>query len=295
MPLTVFIPENVGNTDRTVTLTVSLDGIDDPEAAATQTITQRPPLWAGNTGWEQIDDGSSGAFGFQYTEKKVYVYNNSGLHSTIERIVKQVDQLVTQYNAEDYVTCKIYSVGFLSYRCYVEIDYSKLNYLSGVAQSADNGLTNTRELFSYGGHAISRAFEEAVTNLKRIGHSSTPAFREWSATQEPSTVPKPVEGNTIDMGQALTAVLKKNRYFLNNVTGDELTTQAPYIREEDIKWYLPARGQFATAPQGGFSGALSGFWSSTAPASDLSVDAYTGASTLVPRTTVLSVRAARNN
>lgn len=289
-PLTVFLPENVSDADRTITLTLSVDGAP-AEYTVTQQITQVPPLWNGDTGWEQIDDHLTGAYGFYYTAQIVYVYNNSSDLLTANRVRNMISNLVNQYNASSYVDYDSYTPSWGSRRFYVAIDYSKLSNIGSTASSSNDGHTNTIQLLNFGGSAISNTFEQALQQLKRIGTSNTPAFRR-RVNDDPSEVPQEVEGSFINESQALTIVLTKNRYYLNKFTDSNtgLETSAPYIKEADIKWYLPAYGQFDGMPASSFSPGE--FWSSTA--FDDATQSYSGSGILTQRTTQLKIRVARD-
>ena len=291
-PLTVFLPENTGTANRTVTLTLSVDGAS-ANTAVMQEITQLPPAWNGNTGWEHIDDGDSGVYGFHYTAKRVYVYNDGeNLSSTANRIIEQVRNLIAQYNASDYTEVVRYFQVFSGYRNYVAIDYSKLNQLGINAQSSTDGRTNTRQLFSLGGTAVTENFENALLAMRRINDPNTQAYVRRRA-DDPSSVPQEVAGTLINESQMLAEVLKKNKYYLNTSTVDDLTTTTALIRAEDIEWYIPAYGQFAGAPAwyGGATMTSADFWSSTAGAVGL---AYIGSGATAPRTAIKRLRVARN-
>ncbi len=296
-PLTVFLPENISDADRTITLTLNVNGAPS-RYAVTQQFKQVPPLWNGDTGWEQIDDNITGAYGFMYTARHVYVYNYWSLNYIINDVEKSVKQLIEQYNASNYVEYGRYKRNAISayYRFYVAIDYSKLSNLNDKASSPVAGLDNTKQMFSFGGSAVSNTFRDALFQLKKIQDGSK-AFRErekpgTTQNQDPEDVPAWIEGTEIKESQALTYVLKKNRYYLNRYkdTQSGLETTAPIIKEENIKWYLPAYRQFDGMPAGSF--ATGEFWSSTAYSD--ATQAYTGNGTLSERTAKLKIRVARN-
>lgn len=288
-PITVFVPENTGNAAREITLTIKVDGKSSPEAGLK--LTQLCPIWNGNTGWEQINDNQSGVFGFYYTAKRVYVYNDGDWHNIANQIKTNVDLLINQYSASAYAKCVLYRV-VAKYRNYVEIDYSKLNQLGTNAQSTIDGNTNTRQLFLLGGTALSNNFENALLEMKRINDSSTKAYVRRRSS-DPSDVPQEIEGNLINESQMLTDVLKKNRYYLNTSTVGNLTTTTALIRAEDIVWYIPAVDQFANAPAwlGGEVMTAGSYWSSTAGAAET---AYTGGNAEASRTETKLIRVARN-
>lgn len=287
----VFLPENIGDAARTVTLRLHVDGTP-ASADVAQSITQLSPAWAGNVGWEQIDDHQTGIYGFCYTARHVYVYNNSHTIVPANNVVSQVQQLVTQYSAGDYASVTRYNQNLVSYRNYVDIDYRKLNKLEGRAESQDNGLQNTHELFNFGGTALSRNFENAIIAMRRVNDASNAAYRK-RADNDPSSVPQWIDGTEINNSQILALVLKKNRYYLNTATVDDNTTVTPLIRSTDIEWYLPASGQFGNAPAWYDGSAMVGadFWSSTAPSENY---AYTGSGAAIVRSLTRSVRVVRN-
>ena len=294
----VYLPENVSSANRTVTLRLHVEG--SPESAdAIQTITQLCPSWSGNTGWEQLNDSQSGIYGFCYAARHVYVYNNSHATATANNIVSSVQNMITQYQAEAYATVTRYSVWdgivWKGYRNYVDIDYRKLNNLNGKASSTTNGLQNTRELFTFGGTATSKNFENAIISMRRVTDESQLAYRE-RASNDPSDVPNWINGEEINNSQMLLLVLKKNRYYLNTTSIDDggMTTTSPLIKAEDINWYLPASGQFGSAPSWYGNAAMTdkgAFWSSTVPGAN---NAYTGSGASETRTNSHYVRAARN-
>lgn len=295
-PLTVFLPENVSDADRTITLTLNVDGLP-ADCAVTQDITQVSPLWNSTTGWEQIDDHISGMYGFYYNAQHVYVYNYWSSSSVIDGVESSVKQLVNQYNASSYVTYKRYSRWIPPYyRFYVLIDYSKLNNLGGKALSSTAGLENTKELFRLGGPAISETFKNALFTLKKVQDGSQ-AFRERdkpgmeNSKDDEYNLPEWIDGTEIKESQMLTLVLKKNRYYLNRYTDSQgYATTAPLIREEDIKWYLPAYEQFNGMPAEYTVPA--DYWSSTSY--NDAEHSYAGNGALQQRTAQLKIRVARN-
>ncbi len=295
LPVRVFIPENVGENKRNITLRLHVDGTP-ASTASTHVISQANPVWAGSAGWERIDDNDRSIYGFCYEARHVYVYNNSNTIATANSVVSQVNNLIGQYEASGYATVQRYTItSLVAYRNYVDIDYRKLNSLGGKSVSVTDGLQNTRELFAFGGTAISRNFENAIRNMARVTDSSVKAYveRRGRPGDAQYNVPEWIEGVEINESQALASVLKKNRYYLNTTTGEGLTTTTPLIKVEDIVWYLPASGQFGSAPAWGDGTAADGgeYWSSTAATGS---NAYTGGGASVSRTLIKKIRVARN-
>lgn len=289
-PLTVFLPENVSDADRTITLTLNVDGLP-ADYAVTQEITQVSPLWNGSTGWEQIDDHINGMYGFVYSSCYVYVYNYSSFKpNELNAVKNMIVDLISQYNASEYVSYDQYYQFPGGYRYYVAIDFRKLNDLGGNAKSSKDGLNNTRELFRFGGSGVSDTFEDALGTLKKVQDNSK-AFEARRPT-DPSSVPPWINGNEINESQVLTLVLKKNRYYLNKYTDKDTgtATTAPLIREEDIKWYLPAYEQFNGMPAE--YSVPADYWSSTSY--NDAEHSYAGNGALQQRTAQLKIRVARN-
>lgn len=291
-PITIFLPQNRTDANRTVTLSLSLDGAP-AEYTATQTITQLHPNWTSSCGWEQIDDSNTGMYRFVYTARHVYVYSNSHTSLIADGIINRVKNLIEQYDASTYVS--VNKCGTIAnYRNYVDIDYRKLNPLNGAAVSPNDGLHNTRQLCALDGTAVSNAFENALKAMRRVGDSSNLAYRKVDKTNpSDKDVPDWIEGSVNDERQLLTDVLKKNRYYLNNSNVGDLTTTAPYISADDIEWYVPAYEQFAGAPgwYGGASMNAAEYWSSTAAETNY---AYSGSGVSTPRTDTKKIRVACN-
>lgn len=298
-PLTVFLPENISDSPRTVTLTLSVDGAPT-QNSVTQQILQLAPGWTGNTGWEQIDDNENAAYGFSYTAHHVYVYYDGYFNvgsgaETLRQIKSMIDNIIAQYNASGYtdIIMKRHWAG--KYRYAVDINYEKLSNLGLNAASATDGLTNTRQLFNFGGSGVTSTFETALQGLRRIGDESVTAFRKRDnasgSIDNDFGFPQWVEGTAINESQALSAVLKKNRYYLNRYTdsGTGMEATAPRILETDIVWYLPARDEFAALPADYNSSGT--YWSSTA--CDNATEAYSGDGTPTLRSTRKKIAAAR--
>lgn len=70
--LYLFVEENNSTTDRTVTLTLSINGVD----FATADIVQKCPIWKGDIGWEVLEDDETFPFGFKWDRKVTYKKDN---------------------------------------------------------------------------------------------------------------------------------------------------------------------------------------------------------------------------
>ena len=202
-----------------------------------------------------------------------------------------INSIISQYNADSYTDIVEYKPSLTATRVYVYLDYSKLNNLSGVDDEL-NGLQNTITLNSLVGSATTNAFEEALKNTMKEeeGKENENMFR-LPNSDEINDLKIPSESGEVDMQSGiLNFVLKKNRYYLRRVTNNETgaVTTAPYLKEEDIVWYLPACGQFPSNTNIN----AANYWSSTAV--DDGVNAYLGSGT-DKRTNRHKVIAVRNN
>ena len=315
----LFIPENISDKDREISIILSSTDNDKP-AETTKVLLQKNPNWTGGIGWEVVDDDEAGTYGFIWDRKVAYVLKYSwnretGIGGNYNKTegMNYMKSLITTYNASNYSNAvefkykNMWSDGFLSpadnqNRGYIYIDYSKLNNLSG-ASSPTEGLNNTKALFNIGGSAASMVFETVVsTTLKTKGDTSDPtAFHKVSKTDEYHTkysVPAE-EGTLNDLSGILTYILKKNRYCLQFIDDGQTQTYHAVFNENDLKWFLPAYNQFPDptvvdfTPENSTDKAAD-YWSSTA--ADGSENAYQGgSSTPISRNTKLAVIAARVN
>lgn len=292
----VFAPENPGNTDRVITLSLEVDG----NSVAKQTVTQKCPAWVDGQeyGWEQIDDNEKGEYGFNWDRKTYYTFTYDikkpiGLCSYTEEEAKNwINSIIDQYNASSYTKIEKYTYTVLignHERLYIEIDYSKINNLSN-ANSNSDGLANTKALNQIGGYATTGAFEDALSNIeKNIDGDVGKAFRmKDSSANSDKNIPDETGTNNITSG-ILKYVLKKNKYNLLKIEDDNNIGYSVIIKEEDIVWYLPAYQQFNSLPENMTSFE---YWSSTA-----AVDAlfsYLGDGTMVDRNDKYNVRTMRN-
>ncbi len=294
----LFLPENSGNSDRTVTLSLKMKGA--ARDLATLSIVQKCPA----DGWEQIDDSETGEYGFNWNRKVAYIFPyNLGAGLVTQYTEKQANELInniiTQHNATDYASINEYNPSRVTTRVYVLIEYEKLNIVS--AESSDDGHGNTLELYRKAGSAATGEFEQALLNTYKTeaGHTDEHMFRlpdDSSDNRDPLAVPRPSGENNPQSG-ILNYILKKNRYYLlkteTSIGTTIATTTSPYIKEEDIVWYLPAYGEFNTLPSDIISPIRSSdCWSSTAN-NTANTEAYLGDGSSVTRNTVKYVRAKR--
>lgn len=287
----IFIPENVSDKDREIILTLS--GTDG-SPSTTKKLLQKFPNWTdGGFGWEVVDDDESGKYGFKWTRKVIFEHkygwtrwvtgNGTGSWYKRNTAAEYANSLIAQYNAYAYATYGYFANNNLGgERMYIYIDYTKLNNLS-TSNSSNDGFSNTIALFNHGGGAASQAFETAILTAEKTtddeGYKDDPlAFRNMDSVKDKdSGVTYTADNGSLnDLSGILTYVLKKNRYYMQTTYDGYTTTLHPIISEDDIKWYLPAYGQFQYfTPDPNIVGDNeANYWSSTAV--DGATDAYIG-------------------
>ena len=307
----LFIPENIGNTDREIR--IILKGTGNASASTTKVLVQKCPNWTdGGFGWEVVDDAEAGKYGFKWTRKVIFEhkygwtrwFSGNGTGSWYKRntAAAYATSLITQYNASAYATYGYFANNNLGgERMYIYIDYTKLNNLS-TSNSSNDGFSNTIALFNQGGGAASQAFETAILTAEKTkedeGYQNDPlAFRNMdSVTDMDSGVTYTADNGSLnDLSGILTYILKKNRYNLQTTFDGYTTTLHPIISENDIKWYLPAYGQFQYfTPDPNIAGDnKANYWSSTAVSG--SSEAYIGDGTPKDRDLQYRVIAVRKN
>lgn len=292
----VFAPENPGDKDRIITLSLEVDG----NSVAEQQVTQKCPAWVDGQeyGWEQIDDNESGEYGFNWDRKMYYTFTYDvkkpvgSCSYTEDEARTWINSIIDQFDASSYVTIEKYTYTVFignHERLYIEIDYTKLNNLIN-ANSPNNGLVNTIALNTMAGSATTGAFETALLSIKKTIEGDTGnAFRRKENINSDENIPDSVGTNNLTSG-ILDFVLKKNKYNLLEIKDDNNIGYAPTLNEEDIVWYLPAYNQFNSCPYGMTPSA---YWSSTADNNGSNSYLGSGAPS-VGRNEKHSVRAMRN-
>ena len=264
----LFIPENIGNTDRQISIT--LKGTGNASASTTKVLLQKCPNWTDvGFGWETVDDDESGTFGFKWTRKIAYIYPYSRLFAATAR--NHCQGFIDNYGAggNGFATVGTISLGIGQNRAYILLDYSKLNNLEG-ADSPDNGYNNSIALYRQAGTTATSQFETIVTTTMKMesGHETEPMFRYPTDNEISSGCPAE-SGKANDLSAIMEYIQKKNRYYLQKrtVSGDASgNTYVPFFFETDLKWYLPAYGQFQYfTPDPNIAGDdKANYWSSTA-------------------------------
>ena len=248
----VFIPENIGNSDRNITITLKVDGTSDADAA-TKTIIQKCPSWnGGNVGYERFEENNGGnyPFGFSWDRKKTYVYDGF-----LGLLFKWIAQSYQTQESKKYVSIDWYISGFFVSKATVIIDYGQLNESLDVGMSTDNGLENTRKLYTFKGIGSISEMETTLDNI-HVGKYT------WHEKKEEGG-----DYQTVKNFAAKMAVMK-NKFNIEkreqkDSDGNTVVFYVPDIEENDIVWYLPASNEQMGITDTEYP--LSGtYWSSTA-------------------------------
>ena len=271
----IFIPENISEKDREISLI--LRGTGSSTASTTKILLQKYPNWtAGGFGWETVDDGESGKYGFKWTRKVAYIYPYSWTITDSKGHEKFVNNFVASYgaNANDFATVVryIHSGSLITTkRYYILLDYSKLNNVTG-ADSATEGYNNTLALYRQAGTTATSQFETILKSTMKTedGKENENMFR-LPNDDEISSGKVPAEsGQANDLSAIMEYIQKKNRYnvqrnVIKDSEGNNIVVYVPYFFESDLKWYLPAYGQFQyfTPDPNVENDAAANYWSST--------------------------------
>lgn len=333
----ILIPENNSTVNRTITLT--LQKVNDSKVSKAVTLTQRCPGWTddGKYGWETVDDDEDSQFGFTFTRKIAFEYvysfgNSKGFWqdwpdpmtgtATVGLMEGVTMQRAQEVFTEDYIVpfaaqkfayysywvhkdYVVLGTGKRDYRFCMVLDYTKLNTITE-ASSATEGYKNTMALYALGGTATTSALETILLNVKKTetGKENENTFGYHSTNGECGGLDL-TEGSKTDLSGILSYILKKNRYYLFTEV-DQLGGRlyAPIIKEDDIKWYLPAYEQFESfvpnpniTDKNGGTDSADDYWSSTAAdnaANPADAKSYHGGKVAISRATELGVIAVRN-
>lgn len=268
--LYLFVEENNSTKDRTVTLTLSINGVD----FATADIVQKCPIWQGDIGWEVLEDDETFPFGFKWDRKVTYQKKGfnfiSGsieawwIKQTFKKQPKGFWEWVKSIFAPEtvpYVTVN-YSNGTVTFT----VDYSEMDEIPAI--STDDGLENTWNLYS---HVGGTSFE----GEKFI------AGRGYTVTSQSGS-------NEIPKVFAALYAIKLNAFDVHKGGEGNQTTYAITPEKTDINWYLPASNQFSGAV--GLNGK---HWSSTGIRDNSNAYTWDASPQSTPRMDLQKVRAVR--
>lgn len=260
----VFMEENAARNAQKRDVTLNLYKTDFQDVKEALTITQLPVNWNGNLGNERIEDGQY-PWGFKWTRTVHFKYgSDEWFFSNIFIILAKIFYPSLGENIH---------IGIFAPPT-ADLDYSDYNSLTAnIASSTDNGLINTWQLYNYSGGSAD-AFEAIL--------------KDWGFVVESETGTNENVSN-----YAALMCLKKNAFIAETKEQEGQSITAPIISEENIKWYLPASGEFPITDN---DYSLEGdYWTSTAVVgSDYAYKYSVGSGTYQEdRGTSLHIRAVR--
>lgn len=268
--LYLFVEENNSTTDRTVTLTLSINGVD----FATADIVQKCPNWQGDIGWEVLEDDETFPFGFKWNRKVTYQKEGFGpISGRIEEWwIKQTFKKQPNNFLEWFISIldpqpvPYVTVGYKNGTVTFTVDYSEMDEISAI--STDDGLENTWNLYS---HVGGTSFE----GEKFI------AGRGYTVTLQSGS-------NEIPKVFAALYAVKLNAFEIHKGEKGDKITYAITPEKTDINWYLPASNQFSGAAD------LNGkHWSSTGIRDNSNAYTWDASPQSTPRMELHKVRAVR--
>lgn len=254
-----FLTENAGTSDRNVRLQLTYNAPNNgtQTLAGTWDITQKCPNWANGIGWENIEEDGEKPYGFNWSRKVTYKINGwANIWVGIVRILGGYkDGSGIKWGGS------IFSGG---YTC--TLNYKEVQALSDVYSETD-GLENTKH-FTQNNAVNLESLEGQLAGMGTI--------TEQSGDSSQST------------DFAALVCLKKNPCTVQKEENMGQVAYIPSIAVEDIKWYLPASGQFS-----GAAGLTGTYWSSTAENDNTNAYTWNGSAVLTPRMDNHKVRAVR--
>ena len=284
----LFLEENAGDTDRTITLELYPTKYPNVEHRR-WTITQHHPNWDANgIGWECIEEDVNNEktfpYGFKW-DRKVTLRSKEKMGAVDAWLIKMELRtgggLDILWDAEypDFVTDisapKVFHSDYLTF----SLDYSKVNNVTN-AGSLSDGLANTYALYTFSGaNAIS--------------------IEKWLLDKGFVIVSQ--SGSTASVSDYAAGIcLRKNKFTLERLQNNSgaYTYSIKQLSADEVKWYLPASGQFDAVSGlmfGEGSTEMSGgdFWSSTAVNDNANAKSWNGAAYTSDRMQNKRVRAVR--
>ena len=291
-----FVEENLGSTDRTITL--KLYNAKTNELADTKTFTQ---LCMSSARSERLQETGEVPWGFKWDRKVTYhakphfeltwdlvknlfaaiLFRNIG-----ENIKEQYPDAVESgvlTVTPNYESFEILwtTLGPYNTSTDIIIDYGKLDNLGTIAQSDNDGLTNTDGLYYFKGIASISDLETLLDNEK-TGFAANAVTKNEEGT---------LTDNSYISNFAAKSCVMKNRFWAEEKTveedGGSRTYYVPVLTSEEtanttdnfdyLNWYLPASTEYAgiNTAEGNGAYKLDGvYWTSTAKDDD-NVNSYT--------------------
>ena len=259
-----FLEENI--TDATREVVLELRPTDMPDATpATFTISQLCPSWNGNIGCERLEDGEY-PWGFLWDSTMKIIYD-AKTASFWDRVILAF--YLGLVNNDKFVS---QDISLIPYKHDVIIDFSQINSVN-VAESPDDGITNTSELYNFDGINEASALMDVL--------------EEMGATPDITLPTNPTEF-------AARMCVMKNKFNKEITQEQGENVERAVLKSENLVWYLPAQNEVMQMKDTQYP--LDGdYWTSTAIYDNQNAYKYTaGGSTALERRDVnLHVRAVR--
>ena len=268
VPIYAYLEENIGTSARDIELVLRPKGeIFKDESARTLKFSQLCPIWDNTFGSERIDDGSY-PWGFLWDSntKVTYSFESGNFWGWLYLIY--INWRVGQLN-KSYVT-KTTSWGSLKT---VTIDYSKVT-AANVAESPDDGYSNTKELYNFNG------VSDVVDFMNQL--------EAWGGESDKTLPINPSEF-------AARACVMKNKFNKEVQSSGGVSSDLAVLKDENFVWYLPASNEIIQIADTDYP--MNGtYWTSTsAPSGETQAYKYTmgGNLSLDDRSKSFKVRAVR--
>lgn len=259
-----FLEENTTKTTRKVKL--ELRPTEMPNATpATFTISQLCPSWNGNLGCERLEDGEY-PWGFLWDSTMKIIYDATTA-SVWDRIILAF--YLGLVNNDKFV---YQDINLIPYRHDIIIDFSQISPVD-VAESPDNGITNTSELYNFNGINEASALMDVL--------------KEMGATPDITLPTNPTEF-------AARMCIMKNKFNKEITQEQGENVERAILKPENLVWYLPAQNEVMQMKDTQYP--LDGdYWTSTAIHDNQNAYKYTagGSTSLKRRDVKLHVRAVR--
>lgn len=252
----VFIPENISDNTRTITLTLTGYTTEGQQSEPkVLNLTQKPVQWYNPTGTAgptsiglevliengQIDwgfcwDGLNATFvlnqggGSGKYDEENDSYGTSQIPKGQDKKIRPAMELagidMTAITEDPNYYIQLVPPGGGKYNYYIKIDLSKVANV-GVGEWVDNGWLNTYDIYHFEGLSVLR---QLIDFCDSWGDITNPDKRATSIQ------------NSLDY--AAFYAMKRNRFHYYDEKLEVGTMVVPHIEEKDIVWYLPAKEQF---------------------------------------------------
>ena len=294
-PITIFVPENIGEDKRSIELSIAVNG----SAVQTITIDQYAPSWYGNgIGCERIE-GKPQPWGFYWNDDytltfdlmscdkngreslRQYVEWTQGLHDLSESLL--LGWLIRLIFGDDIPDLSFIDMDKSNTEWWgggiadeITINLGQLN-TGNIAESTDNGQQNTRDIYNFQGIQL---VNEIINRIQNVDGYDSSMMTEAGTGVFPAN-------------NAAIACMKLNSWNVVTAQDEEILQLSNNSPNPD--WYLPASAEVSGIKDE--VNALNGdYWTSTSVAGSHE-NAYkydaSGNVTSTRRDTELHVRAVR--